>query len=449
MGSARCERSKLKVDKMTHGDFGPNGMELVIIGIGLLIFLAHLFAALFEKTRVPDVVPLVLLGLALGPLFGLVAPAAFGKIGGVFTTLALVIILFQGGLGLNFTALRDSIGESARLTFVNFLASAAAVGPLAHALLGLGWLESFMVGAILGGTSSAVVIPMITKLRLGERARTALFLESAFSDVLCIIVTLALLQSVQSHELRPGLMIGQIIASFTLASVIGSAGAVFWSNILARVRELENSLFMTPAFVCVVFGLAELLGFSGAIAALAFGIVLGNVDSLTGLRMPGPLFARLKPVQLNKTEEALFAEIVFLLKTFFFVYIGLSVRFTHLHTVIAAFGITTFLFLIRVPVVRWSLSARTTQADASLAAVMTPKGLAAAVLATLPLQAGLESGAVIQEAVYAVVLFSIGATTLLSFLLERGTLRSFYAAALPNFSPEVRSLKRPQEPSRP
>jgi NhaP-type Na+/H+ or K+/H+ antiporter len=409
-------------------------MELAIIGIGLLIFLAHLFAALFERTRIPDVVPLVILGLVLGPLFGLVAPATFGTIGGVFTTLALVIILFQGGLGLNFAALRESVGEGARLTFVNFFASAAIAGPLAHAFLGLGWLESFMVGSILGGTSSAVVIPMAQKLKLHERSRTALILESAFSDVLCIIVTLALLQSIRAHELRPGLILGQIIASFTLASVIGSIGAVFWSNILARVRELENSLFMTPAFVCIVFGLAELLGFSGAIAALAFGIVLGNIDVLTGLKMPGPLFARLKPVQLNKTEEALFAEIVFLLKTFFFVYIGLSMRFTHWHTVLTGLGLTAALFIVRVPVVRWSLGAKTTRADASLAAVMTPKGLAAAVLASMPLQAGLAGGTVIQDAVYAVILFSIAATTLLTFLLERGGLRGAYSAALSYFA---------------
>ncbi|MBI3297832.1 MAG: cation:proton antiporter [Elusimicrobia bacterium] len=411
-------------------------MELVIIGIGVLTFLAHLFAALFEKTRVPDVVPLVLLGLAVGPVFGLVGPAAFGKIGGVFTTLALVIILFQGGLGLNFAALRDSVGQGSRLTFVNFILSAAVVGPLAHALLGLGWLESFMAGSIVGGTSSAVVIPMVAKLRLQERTRTALFLESAFSDVLCIIVTLALLQSVRSNELRPGIMAGQIISSFTMASVIGSVGAVFWSNILARVRELENSLFMTPAFVCIVFGLAELLGFSGAIAALAFGIVLGNVDTLARLKMPGPLFSRLKPVELNKTEEALFAEIVFLLKTFFFVYIGLSMQFTHMYTVLAGLGLTAALFLTRVAVVRWSLSPSTSRSDASLAAVMTPKGLAAAVLAAMPLQAGVASGAVIQDMVYAVVLFSIGATTLLTFLLERGSISKPYAAALSNFAPD-------------
>jgi NhaP-type Na+/H+ or K+/H+ antiporter len=77
-------------------------MEIVLIGLGGLVFLAHLFSAIFEKVRLPDVVPLVILGLLLGPVFGLTDPSTFGKIGGVFTTLALVIILFQGGYRLAF-----------------------------------------------------------------------------------------------------------------------------------------------------------------------------------------------------------------------------------------------------------------------------------------------------------------------------------------------------------
>lgn len=416
-------------------------MELVLIGIGGLVFLAHLFAAFFEKTRVPDVVPLVILGLLVGPVFGLVAPSTFGKVGGVFTTFALVIILFQGGLGLNFAVLRDSVGEGGRLTLTNFAATLAIVAPLAHIILRFSWLESFMLGTIVGGTSSAVVIPLIAKLQLQERTRTALLLESAFSDVLCIVTTIALLQSVQSHDLKPGLLAGQVIASFVMASTIGAAGAVFWFNILARVRELENSLFTTPAFVCIIFGLAEALGFSGAIAALAFGVVLGNVESLASLKLLTSAFSRLKPVKLNATEEALFAELVFLLKTFFFVYIGLSMRFALWQSVAAGLGVTVGLFLVRILVVRGSLSLQTPRADAAFAAVMAPKGLAAAVLASMPLQAGLVNGAVMQETVYAVVLFSIAATTTLTFLLQRGGIVRPYAIVLAGFSEPEKSSR--------
>lgn len=410
-------------------------MELILIGIGALVFLAHLFAGLFDKTRVPDVVPLVLLGLLLGPVLGLVAPAMFGRVGGVFTTVALVIILFQGGLGLNFRVLRESVGEGGRLTLLNFAASLAVAAPLSRALLGTSWMESFLVGSIVGGTSSAVVIPLAAKLELEERSKTILLLESAFSDVLCIVMTIALLESIRSNDLRPGLIAGQVVASLVMACVIGATGAAFWSNFLARVRQLENSLFTTPAFVCIIFGLAELLGYSGAIAALAFGVVLGNVEALAGIRLSSPVFSRLKPVTLNATEEALFAELVFLLKTFFFVYIGLSVRFADWRYAAVGALLTAGFFVARILVVRGALPADVPRADASVAAVMVPKGLAAAVLAALPLQAGLACGAVVQDVVYAVVLCSIAATTLLTFLLERGSIAAPYAAALAPFAP--------------
>lgn len=419
-------------------------MELVIIGIGLLVFLAHLFTALFEKTRVPDVLPLVFLGLLLGPILGLISPAAFGKAGGVLTTLSLVIILFEGGLGLNFSTLRASAGPGARLTVASFVLTTAAVAPLAVALQGLSWLEGLMLGAILGGTSSAVVIPLIERYPLEERSRTILFLESAFSDVLCIVVTLALLQSIRYNELRPGLMMGQILASFTLASLIGAAGAVFWSTVLDRVRQLENSMFTTPAFVCIIFGVAETLGYSGAIASLAFGVVLGNIDLLASMSFAAasPL-ARLRPLRLNDAEKDLFAELVFLLKTFFFVYIGLAIQFNRWTIGLTGLFITIIVFAMRLPVVRIALAPGTSRFDASLAAVMVPKGLAAAVLASLPLQAGLARGGDIQDLVYAAILFSILATTTLTFLLERDRLPKLYDYALSPFLP------RPPHPPTP
>jgi NhaP-type Na+/H+ and K+/H+ antiporter len=78
-----------------------------------------------------------------------------------------------------------------------------------------------------------------------------------------------------------------------------------------------------------------------------------------------------------------------------------------------------------------------TRFDASVAAVMVPKGLAAAVLATLPLQAGMENGAVIQEVTYAVILFSIIAATVLTFLIEKSRLRQLYASLFSRYASET------------
>ena len=84
---------------------------LVLVFIGLLVFLAHLFVALFERTRVPDVLYLILIGVIVGPVLGIVSPEDFGKVGGVFTTVALVVILFEAGLELSVESLRSSTGS--------------------------------------------------------------------------------------------------------------------------------------------------------------------------------------------------------------------------------------------------------------------------------------------------------------------------------------------------
>ena len=160
------------------------------------------------------------------------------------------------------------------------------------------------------------------------------------------------------------------------------------------------------------------------IAALAFGITLGNIDVL------GPPIMRnaisRKPISLNDNERAFFSEAVFLLRTFFFVYIGISVRLQDWHWMMLGAAITGFLFLVRIPVVRISVPRSTSPKDASYMATMIPKGLGAAVLASLPAQQGVAGGEIIQSVVFSIILCSTVFTTILTFLVEKTVLSSIY-----------------------
>ncbi|MBI4346681.1 MAG: cation:proton antiporter [Elusimicrobia bacterium] len=401
-------------------------MATAVLLVGLLVFLAHLFAALFEKTRVPDVLPLVVLGVLIGPVLGFLSPAAFGKAGSVFTIIALGVILFESGLNLDFSLLAQALRQGLRLTVLNFVGTTVVVGLAMWASRQSSLLEGLMLGAILGGTSSAVVIPMIRVFPLRDETRTVLLLEASLSDVLCIVVALALIQAARYDELRPTLMVGQILASFTLATILGCLGGLFWAHMLERVRRLDHSIFTTPAFVCIIYGLAELLGYSGAIAALAFGVTLGNVGVLQNQIPALKSLAAFRPTRLSESDQVLFAEVVFLLKTFFFVYIGVSIQLNNWLLVLTGLGAALLIYALRVPVVRLSLDRAAPRFDAAIATAMAPKGLAAGVLASLPLQAGLPSGHFIQEVTYAVILFSIVATCALTFLIERRKLQPVF-----------------------
>src|SRR3970282_2289603 len=95
----------------------------VILFVGMLVFLAHLFVALFERTRVPDVLYLIVIGLVLGPLLEFIQPEDFGKVGRVFTTIALVVILFEGGLELSIDMLKKTWRSSVLITVLSYVIS--------------------------------------------------------------------------------------------------------------------------------------------------------------------------------------------------------------------------------------------------------------------------------------------------------------------------------------
>lgn len=406
---------------------------LVIAIIGLLIFAAHLFTEIFSRKRIPDVLLLMLIGLVIGPALGLVKPETLGPVASVFTTITLVIILFESGTKLNFNTLLNSIRGTMRLTLINFFVTMIIVAVLGL-IIKVDILTSLMLGAILGGTSSAVVIPLVSQLKISQKSSTILILESAFSDVLCIVFAWAFMQAILSGSMNVGRVLGEIISSFILATVIGLIAAILWSYVLDRVRHVKNSILTTPAFVFIVYGLNEWLGFSGAIAALAFGISMANIDSMYN---NGTLIKKLfktEPAKLNETEKQLFSEVVFLLKTFFFIYIGISIKLDQFMPILIGFIITLVLFAMRILIVKISAHKEKSTLpveDKMFMSGIVPKGLAAAVLATIPLQKGIAGGEMIQNIVFAVILFSILLTSILMPVMEKDNAVSrFYKRCL-------------------
>ena len=300
-------------------------MGETFIFLGILIFSAHVFSAIFSRKKIPDVLFLMLIGIVIGPLFSWVTPADFGVVGSVFASLTLVFILFESGTDTSIQNLRDSWKNLVQVAIPSFFLSVVLVGILGYTLFDLELKAALLLGSILGGTSSAVVIPLVKQLPVSEENRTMLVLESAITDVFCIVSALAFIESYKYASVDVGGIIGKVVASFTLALMIGVAGGVVWSSILEKIRKIQNSMFLTPAFVFVLYGLSEAMGYSGAIAALAFGIVMGNTEYFEFSFLKK--FKHNNMMRLENHEKSFFSEIVFILKTFFFVYIGISKAF--------------------------------------------------------------------------------------------------------------------------
>lgn len=399
-------------------------LTLIIILVGLLVFLAHGFTALFERSRLPDVIWLVLIGALAGPVLGYIRPEHFGKVGPVLTVVTLVVILFEGGLGFDLKVLRKALPGTLELTALGFTLTMLAVGGAVLWLTGLGPYRALTLGAILGGTSSVIVIPMVRKMRMSNQTRATLALESALGDVLGIVVALVFLESHKAQELSVQGLLLSTAPSFLLSGLAGTAGGVLWALMLTWVKRLRHAGFTTPAFVFILYGLVQLAGLSGAIAALAFGISLGNIELL---RIP--VMDRVlpkEPVELAPAEKAFLAEVAFLLKTFFFVYIGLSIPILSGYPMVIGGMLTLLIFLVRIPVVGFSVRRATPVRDAALMSVIVPRGLVPVVLASAPLLLEVSGGDTIRNIAYATVLLSLLLSSALIFLMDRTAVGKVY-----------------------
>ncbi len=417
---ARQEMVDTVAEQVANGG-SSRQIGLTIAIIGLLIFTAHLFSEIFSRKRIPDVLFLIIIGLLIGPVFHWISPESLGNAGSLFSGITLVTILFESGTQLRFSALKGSFKGALKLTALNFVFSAVAVWLVGWLLLDIDPVVSMILGCVLGGTASAVVIPIVRQMRMSEKPATMLILEAAIGNVFSIVLALALMQAIQSRHVEIGAILGDIFSSFILATVMGLLGAIFWALILDQVRNIKYSILTTPAFVFIIYGLNEWMGFSGAIAALAFGIGMANIDSIYNSWLKR--FIKKVPVNLNETERSLFSELVLLLKTFFFIYVGISIQLKQWQPFVIGLGISILLFIIRIPAVRFAISKKEgiPEKEIVFMSALNPKGLTAAVLATQALIyiPDTEVAMFVKNIVFSVILSSIVINSILIPLIDR------------------------------
>ena len=375
---------------------------------------------------VPDVLMLIIMGILAGPVTGFLTVDDIGRAGSLFAQFALILILFEGGLGIDFRTLVSSARRSVALTVVFFVVSAITIALIMHYGFDYSPMASTVTGFICGGTSSAVVIPLLGMISVSDHTRTTLILESALTDVLCIVCTIGELQSFESGAFEIGKVLGTIVSSLVIASLIGVVFGLLWLRVLPFVRRFHNNQFATCFFMFVVFGIAEVMGFSGAISALTYGIVLGNNVAVS--QSLSKLFnGRLVVGVVTDTEKALYRELAFMIKIFFFIYVGICIPFNNMGVLMVAVAIVVGLFALRPMATKAIIGKSETPHDQSVISVMIPKGLAAAVLAGMPSQYGMVEGGEIQAVTYNVVLCSIVMTSVLIPLVERTRYGAFLA----------------------
>ncbi len=369
--------------------------------LGTILFVGFLGTTFFEKTSVPDVLWLLLLGLLVGPIFHLLDVAFFVSTIPLFAALALMIILFDSGLNTELIKLLKESPRAVTLTLVVFILS-IAVTTVATAFLGWGLLKGMLLGAIVGGTSSPIVISILKQLKPREQVQMALSIESILTDALCVIVAIALLRMLTADAVSISEAGRDLFGSFSIGGMGGIVAGIAWLYTLDKIKGMQFAYMLTLAVLFIVYSGVEFIKGNGAIGALFFGLILGNGHEISRM------FRLEQALQVDELIKKFEAEITFFVRTFFFVYLGLVANLRDARVI--AFGVFLSLLLVAARFV--GVRAATMKGDYSdeeifLMSVMTPRGLAAAVLASLPLSYGYSEAAIFQELVFTVILSTI------------------------------------------
>jgi cell volume regulation protein A len=256
----------------------PTAFLLTLCGVLLAL------SVLFSRASGRFGIPVALLFLGVGMAAGSDGPGGieFSDYGLAFRlgTVALVLILFDGGLNTPLSSIRTAIRPAAVLATVGVVMTAAVAGLAAHLLFDFAWQQALLLGAIVSSTDAAAVFSVLrgSGLQLKRRVGTTLELESGLNDPMAVILTTAMTLSLASGS-EPGweLVWGAVVQMGVGASLglgLGWAGRL----LLKRLRLRAAGLYpvMTLALAMLAFGVPTLLHGSGFLAVYIVGIALGN-----------------------------------------------------------------------------------------------------------------------------------------------------------------------------
>ena len=227
--------------------------------------------------------PLLLVFLLIGMLAGDAGPGQL-RFDDVRTTylvgsVALALILFDGGLRTKFQSIRAVLAPSMVLATVGVLVTALVAAPAAKYALDLNWTEALLVGAVVASTDAAAVFLLVHTqgLRLRPRVGATLEVESGTNDPFAIFLTLMLVEFISRGESSPGHVVLELAREGLLGAVFGVIGGhlvVIALNRMALPQGLHAPFVATAALV--IFGVAQVSHASGFLAVYLAGIVVGN-----------------------------------------------------------------------------------------------------------------------------------------------------------------------------
>jgi cell volume regulation protein A len=393
---------------------------------------------IFARTHVPDVIWLVAAGVVLGPVTGIVHVRHLEPIRPFFGALTLIIVLFEGGSRLVLGDLVRAAPRGTALGIVGFVFSMGAVAACAWIAAETGFLPGWdvrhglLLGAILGGSSSIVIIPSMAFAKVEPEVARVVEVDSAVTDALVVVAALTMVDVMLGGDVSFGDGMLSLGRNFGIGIVGGAFAGLAWIPLLHFLAGRNRAYAVTLAALFLLYAVVEAAGGSAAMAVLTFAILVGNAETVvrrlkleTGSWSP----------RLDGSVRDVHSQLAFVVKSFFFTFIGLSLGSRPEELVLGAILALTLL-AARIPAT-WActLGANYRKDQLRLIAVALPRGMAAGVLSTVPFDKGVPG----TERLSSIVFATVVATILLfvgGFRWIRATRPADAPAAVPPPPPE-------------
>lgn len=256
--------------------------EYILIGAATLLLISVLVSKISDRFGIPA----LLLFLVLGMFIGSDGPGgiyfddpALAQFLGV---MALILILFSGGLDTEWDRVRPVLKEGMLLATFGVFLTALAVGLFATVLLDLSLTEGLLLGAIVSSTDAAAVFSILRSkgISLKGRLKPLLELESGSNDPMAIFLTIGLIQLLTAPDTSPLSLVGLFVLQMGVGAVMGYGMGKVMLFFVNRSRLGYEGLYpvLTLSLVFLTFGLTDALNGSGFLAVYLAGIVLGRFD---------------------------------------------------------------------------------------------------------------------------------------------------------------------------
>jgi len=289
-------------------------MEIHQLGSILTLLLICCGVAIIAQwVRQPYTIALVLAGCLIASLK--ITPSIYITHDIIFT-LILPPLLFQGALHMDLERLKNNWKSITLLAIPGVVVSTVLVGFMINRFLGIDWIYALLFGALMAPTDPISVLSILKKVGAPERLRTILEGESLFNDGTGVVIFSVILGIITGHE---NFHFGQTVARFFIVTGGGAIlGMLIGMATYHLLKKINDHLIEVTITVVVTFGtplLAEAFHFSGMIALVTAGLIIGNYGRIYSMS--------------KKTRETLetFWEVVdFIVNSLLFLVIGIELQ---------------------------------------------------------------------------------------------------------------------------